>query len=364
MRRLKAMNPGAKHVKWVGLSYSEQYDQLYADDSWSYANIPKKALPKPSPFKQKTAEGATPVPLSQEVFGTVKTFLFKARKWDLKDYSYAAVIVGMHLGCLLAPMTASWKMFGLFMASYFVTGCLGITLSYHRNLSHKSFTLPKWLEYTLAYCGAQAWQGDPMEWVSTHRYHHLHCETPLDPHTIYEGFWWSHIGWLMDWKVTERRTGDQTNAKEMQDQPFYTHMQKHYSWHVAGSLALLFALGGLPALVWGGCVRICWVWHVTWFVNSASHVWGNQDFATGDHSRNNWWVGLLAFGEGWHNNHHAFDFSARHGLRAKQFDMTWIIVRALQYLGLATKVRLPTEKAMQRLAVDPSNPVPLRTGFF
>merc|ERR1712078_837023 len=89
-------------------------------------------------------------------------------------------------------------------------------------------------EYTLAYCGAQAWQGDPMEWVSTHRYHHLHCETPLDPHTIYEGFWWSHIGWLMDWKVTERRTGDQTNAKEMQDQPFYTHMQKHYSWHVAG----------------------------------------------------------------------------------------------------------------------------------
>ena len=109
---------------------------------------------------------------------------------------------------------------------------------------------------------------------------------------------------------------------------------------------------------------MCWVWHITWFVNSASHVWGNQEFATGDHSRNNWWVGLLAFGEGWHNNHHAFDFSARHGLRAKQFDMTWLIVRALQGLGLATKVRLPTERAMQRLAVDPSNPVPLRTGFF
>ena len=283
------------------------------------------------------------MPLSQEVFGTVKTFLFKARKWDLKDYSYAAVIVGMHLGCLLAPMTASWKMFGLFMASYFVTGCLGITLSYHRNLSHKSFALPKWLEYTLAYCGAQAWQGDPMEWVSTHRYHHLHCETPLDPHTIYEGFWWSHIGWLMDWKVTERRTGDQTNAKEMQDQPFYTHMQKHYSWHVAGSLALLFALGGLPALVWGGCVRICWVWHVTWFVNSASHVWGNQDFATGDHSRNNWWVGLLAFGEGWHNNHHAFPHSARHGLQPGQIDLTWEHIRLMRALGLATKVRLPVK---------------------
>ena len=150
----------------------------------------------------------------------------------------------------------------------------------------------------------------------------------------------------------------------MAEQPFYKHMQKHYSWHVAGSLALLFALGGLPALVWGGCLRVCWVWHITWFVNSASHVWGNQEFATGDHSRNNWWVGLLAFGEGWHNNHHAFDFSARHGLRAKQFDMTWLIVRALQGLGLATKVRLPTERAMQRLAVDPSNPVPLRTGFF
>lgn len=101
----------------------------------------------------------------------------------------------------------------MFMGMYFITGCLGITTSYHRQLSHRAFTTPKWVEYALAYCGVLSVQGDPLEWVSCHRYHHLHCETPLDPHSVYEGFWWSHMGWLLDDRATQQRVSDTSNAK-------------------------------------------------------------------------------------------------------------------------------------------------------
>ena len=111
--------------------------------------------------------------------------------------------------------------------------------------------------------------------------------------------------------------------------------------------------GGLPAVVWGGALRVCWVYHITWFVNSVCHVWGKQAYDAGDLSRNNWWVGLLAFGEGWHNNHHAFEFSARHGLEWWQVDMTWGVVALLKALGLAKNVKLPSEKQKERLRIVP-----------
>ena len=117
------------------------------------------------------------------------------------DFLYIAFIGAMHLLALAAPFTFSWANLGLFAGMYFITGCLGITLTYHRLLSHKSFAVPKWFEYILAYCGAMAVQGDPMEWASSHRYHHQHTDTPLDPHSPYEGFWWSHAGWLFDNQV-------------------------------------------------------------------------------------------------------------------------------------------------------------------
>lgn len=107
-------------------------------------------------------------------------------------------------------------------------------------------------------------------------------------------------------------------------------IEKTYVWHIVASFAALYAFGGFPAVVWGGALRTIWVYHITWFVNSAAHVWGSQDYNTGDLSRNNWWVGVLAFGEGWHNNHHAFEFSARHGLKWWQVDMTWMIISAFK----------------------------------
>jgi stearoyl-CoA desaturase (delta-9 desaturase) len=157
------------------------------------------------------------------------------------------------------------------------------------------------------------------------------------------------MGWLLDNGTTLERVHDRGNAKDLEDQPFYRWIRDTYSWHVAAQAALLYAFGGLGALVWGGALRLVWVYHITWFVNSAAHCWGSQSYDTGDLSRNNWWVSALAFGEGWHNNHHAFEFSARHGLEWWQFDVTWMVIRALQAVGLAKNVKLPSEKQKERL---------------
>ena len=199
--------------------------------------------------------------------------------------------------------------------------------------------------------------------MSSHRFHHLHCDTPLDPHSPYEGFWWSHAGWLLDHDATMVRVGARGNTGDMDTQPFYTWITRTYPWHVAAQFALIFALGGLPAVVWGGALRVCWVYHVTWFVNSVCHVWGKQTYDAGDLSRNNWWVGLLAFGEGWHNNHHAFEFSARHGLEWWQVDMTWGVVSVLRALGLAKNVKLPSEKQKARMRIVPGM-APVGAGRF
>ena len=333
-------------------SYSRQYDVIFSEPLKL-----NRAVPKPDRVAQSEEPGGFPVLWSANqgypaVYGTPKKNFFFGRKWEAKDLAYGGFIAGIHLLCLLAPMTFSWKMVGLWAASYFVTGCLGITLGYHRLLSHRSFTCPKWLEYFFAYCGAHAVQGDPLEWASVHRYHHLHTETPLDPHSSYEGFWWSHCGWLLDSKTTDERTHDRGNASDMAAQPFYRWMARTYTWHMLAQAAVLLAVWGLPGLVWGGAVRIAWVWHITWFVNSASHVWGGQTYDTQDLSRNNWWVAILAFGEGWHNNHHAFEYSARHGLDWWQFDMTWLIIRGLELVGLADKLKYPSEKAKARLAFE------------
>jgi len=331
------------------LSYSRQYDHLFQ----SMPLDVKKPVPKPDPTAQQAEPDSKRVLLSS-VTATRKRNRFLERTWEKTDFIYIAFMTVMHGLCFLAPATFSWPMVGLFFASYFVTGCLGITLSFHRQLSHKSFQTPKWLEYALAYCGVLAVQGDPTEWVSSHRFHHLHTDTPLDPHSPYEGFWWSHMGWLLDEKATLERVGARGNTGDMDAQPFYRFITKTYPIHVVASFAALYAFGGLPALVWGGALRAVWVYHVTWFVNSASHVWGKQEFNTGDQSRNNWWVGLVAFGEGWHNNHHAFEYSAKHGLQKGQFDMTWMVIKFLKTFGLATNVKLPSEKAQDRMRFKPA----------
>ncbi|KAH9328059.1 hypothetical protein KI387_000167 [Taxus chinensis] len=272
------------------------------------------------------------------------------RKWSSADIATAMVVFGMHALCLLAPFTFTWKAFGVFVMLYVATGLLGITLSYHRNLSHRSFNLPKWLEYIFAYCGAQAMQGDPLDWVSTHRYHHQFCDSVKDPHSPNEGFWFSHMSWMFDENSMLARIGARNNVSDLEKQPFYRILRSTYIIHPIAMGLFLYALGGLPFVVWGMAVRVVWVYHITWLVNSACHVWGYQSWNTGDLSRNNWWVAALAFGEGWHNNHHAFEFSARHGLEWWQLDITWYIIRILEAVGLAKDVRLPSEQHKARMS--------------
>ncbi|KNA20896.1 hypothetical protein SOVF_048210 [Spinacia oleracea] len=273
-------------------------------------------------------------------------------KWDSVSIGNLSAVVGMHGLALFAPFNFNWGAFWVAVVLYLATGLLGITLSFHRNLAHKSFKLPKWLEYLFAYCGVLALQGNPIDWVSTHRYHHQFCDSEQDPHSPLEGFWFSHMNWMFDANIVNERCGVQDNVGDLEKQPFYRFMRSSYILHPLILAGLLYAFGGFPYIVWGMGVRTAWVYHITWFVNSASHVWGTQDWNTGDLSRNNWWVALLSFGEGWHNNHHAFEYSARHGLEWWQFDMTWYTIKFLQVIGLAKDVKLPTEIHKQRMAIQ------------
>ncbi|KAL2463070.1 Palmitoyl-monogalactosyldiacylglycerol delta-7 desaturase [Forsythia ovata] len=246
------------------------------------------------------------------------------------------------------PLSFSGKTFGL----YIITGLFGITLSYHRHLSHKSFKIPKWLEYIFAYCGVLAAQRDPIYWVSTHRYHHQFCDTEKDPHSPIRGFWFSHIGWSFDDNSTVEKCGKPNNVGDLEKQPFYKFLERTYLIHPIGLGALLYALGGFPYVVWGMGVRCVFLDHVTFLVNSVSHIWGKQAWNTGDLSRNNWLVAMFTFGEGWHNNHHAFEYSARHGLEWWQIDITWYVIRLLEAIGLATDVKLPTSAQKQKMAFN------------
>jgi stearoyl-CoA desaturase (delta-9 desaturase) len=271
------------------------------------------------------------------------------RRWKAKDIGYGVFLSAVHLGALAAPFHFTRDAFLVFLVGYLITG-LGITLSYHRQLAHRSFTTPKLLEYVFAYCGALALQSHPINWVSSHRHHHGSTEQENDVHSPLDGFWWSHMGWLMDAEGTWMRA-NKTNITDLKVQWFYRHMQRYYALHaIVLPIVGLYAWGGLPYVLWGFFARVVWVWHVTWAVNSVSHVWGFKDWNTSDNSMNNWLVGIFAFGEGWHNNHHAFETSCRHGLKWWQYDVTWYVIKLLSFVGLATKLKYPSESKIRKLS--------------
>jgi len=271
------------------------------------------------------------------------------RKWLPKDIGYAIFFVIIHAGAFAAPFFFTWPAFYSFLVMYVITGMFGITLSYHRQLAHRSFKTSKFLEYLFAYCGVLALQSHPINWVSSHRHHHGGTETENDVHSPLDGFFWSHMGWLLDGEGTWMRR-DKSNADDLSKQWFYRMLKTTYPLHgIVLPIAVLWAIGGLPFVMWGFFFRVVWVWHVTWAVNSVSHVFGFKDWNTNDNSMNNWVVGILAYGEGWHNNHHAFETSCRHGLKWWQIDCTWYTIKTLSLLGLATDLKYPSESKMKRL---------------
>jgi stearoyl-CoA desaturase (delta-9 desaturase) len=273
------------------------------------------------------------------------------------------VLALIHAGACAAffPVFFSWSGVEVAMLLYYLTGAIGICLGYHRLLTHRSFRLPRALEYAAATLGALALQGGPTKWIATHRAHHAFSDTERDPHDSNRGFWWSHVAWLYSRNPAQLSREEQRRyAPDIAGDPYYRFLD---ATTLALQIALgliLYILGGWPWVVWGIFVRLVMTYHITWLVNSAAHLSGYRPFRTPglDRSTNNWWVALLAWGEGWHNNHHAFPFSARHGLQWWEFDATWLSVRALQMMGLATAVRVPSADMLVRRSAADSRKAP------
>jgi stearoyl-CoA desaturase (delta-9 desaturase) len=278
-------------------------------------------------------------------------------------WPYLFGITSIHLLALLAfvPWFFSWTGVALAFIGLYAFGTLGINLCYHRLLTHQGFKCPKWLEHSLATLGVCCLQDTPARWVAIHRLHHRHSDEQPDPHSPLVTLLWGHMGWLF---LENREVNTvqiyERYARDVLKDPFYFRFERNMFWMTTYALhALAFYLVGslvgwawtgsllggvqygLSLLVWGVFVRTVAVWHITWSVNSLTHMWGYRNYATDENSRNNWFVALVSNGEGWHNNHHADQRAAAHGHKWWEFDITWITVRALQLVGLASDVVLP-----------------------
>ncbi|GIL74570.1 hypothetical protein Vretimale_2252 [Volvox reticuliferus] len=303
------------------------------------------------------------VPGSDLLVQKLRPYFFN-RTYTDTDVGYLAFFASMHLVALIGgPLTFSWDALEVCLAGYVLTGMLGISVSYHRQLSHKSFRCVKPLEYFLAYCGALAFEGDPVEWSKMHRWHHMHSDTPADRHSPRDGVWHSHMGWLFDESLNSTRRDANGNMKDSLSPPwfykespeFYTWLRATYMYHQIGQATFFYLLGGVPYLVWGFVIRVLLTMHMTWLVNSAVHIWGEKRFESDDNSRNNWLVGLLVFGDGHHNNHHAFEYSAAHGLEWWEVDMSYYFIRSLELLGLAWDVRRPSPSQLVAKRIPSQN---------
>jgi stearoyl-CoA desaturase (delta-9 desaturase) len=241
----------------------------------------------------------------------------------------------------------TWQALAVGLLLWWIAGSLGIGMGYHRLLTHRGYKVPKLVEYFLTICGSLALEGGSIPWVATHRVHHAFTDREGDPHSPRDGGWWSHMGWILtghsilsNHSMHQNLNTTSRYVPDLAERPFHIWLTRLH-WMPGLILALaLFALGGWPFVLWGVFLRIVFSWHATWLVNSATHMWGRRRFATRDDSRNTWWVALLTFGEGWHNNHHAHPTSARHGLAWYELDVNWYGIRALQLLGFAKTIRL------------------------
>jgi fatty-acid desaturase len=256
-------------------------------------------------------------------------------------------IVVLHLGALAAPFTFSWQGLALVVVLHWLTGGIGICLGYHRLFTHSSFETYRPLRWLIAWIGGLAGEGGAIDWVSNHRKHHALSDQEGDPHSPHDGPWWSHMFWFAR-KLTPELYNAHVNrwVPDLLKDPVLRFLgQTFLLWHfVIGGV--LFGAGylvggtymGWSFLVWGLFVRLVLVLHSTWFVNSASHMWGYINYKTTDDSRNNWWVALITYGEGWHNNHHAYPRMANHGHKWWELDVTFWTIRLMQRLGLAWDV--------------------------
>ena len=275
------------------------------------------------------------------------------------------------------PWLFSWWGVALWIGGHYLYGTLGMTMGYHRLLTHRGFTCPKWVEHSLAVLGVCCMEGTPMSWVAVHRMHHQYSDQNGDPHSPkFKGFFWSHMGWflLLDPALYKVSTYERYIRDLFQDR-FYKKLEKPgatrriyaimwVTYLVLGALVGWLTTDGtaeeivqmsLSWLVWGVILRTTTVWHVTWSVNSLTHIWGYRNFTTRDQSRNNWLVALVSGGEGWHNNHHAEPRAASHGQRWFEFDHTYVSIRIMQVSGLAGNIVKPKRKMEPEEVEEPSH---------
>ena len=294
-----------------------------------------------------------------------KPFVPEAEAAPLYNRLVTLLVIILPMGALVVGMVYMWNRgfdwlnLVLLLSMYVATG-LGITIGYHRLFTHRSFETNPVVKALLGILGSMAVEGPVIGWVAHHRKHHQHSDQPDDPHSPHNheggafnairGFWRAHIGWLFAPTVD----GSRYTKDLAQDRlvrlisrmfPVWAIMSlilpALIAWAVTGTLT-----GAFLGFIWGGLVRIMVVHHITWSINSVCHIWGSRPYRSNDQSRNNPVFGVLGFGEGWHNNHHAFPTSARHGLRWWQFDTSWIIIWVMSKVGLAWNVRTPTRERM------------------
>ena len=269
-------------------------------------------------------------------------------------------LVIIHVGALAAfvPALFHWQSLAAAAGIYILTGALGVTLCFHRTLTHRSARLRKPVEYALAVLGTLAFQGDPIRWVATHRKHHAHADDEGDPHSVRRGFGWAHAQWIYRRNESIPTEPDiQRYAADLNREPFYRALRL-LSLPLQLALGIgLFFIGGWSLVVWGIFARLVFSYHSTWLVNSAAHTLGYRSFRTNDLSTNCWWVALISFGEGWHNNHHACPYSARHGLRWFEIDTTWWTLRAMKLIGRADRLKVPDARSIAKLRLSPGKPI-------
>ncbi len=265
------------------------------------------------------------------------------------NWGTLAAMGAFHVLAIAAVFYTTWQAIAVAVVLHWICIGWGIGMGYHRLHTHRSYQVPKALEYLFAVCGTLTLQGGPIFWAALHRLHHQHSDLDGDPHTPRDGRWWSHMLWTMFGEPLHANTEVMGKyAPDLMKDRFYRALSS-YHWVPLVVLGLvLLAIGGLPWLLWGLFARVVFGLHCTWLVNSATHLWGKRRFDTADDSRNSWWVALLTFGEGWHNNHHAHPSSARHGLAGLELDMTWLQIKLLAKLGLAWDLRVPSKSQIAR----------------
>lgn len=270
------------------------------------------------------------------------------------------VVIAMllfHVGAAFAFVVGASTTAVVAMLAYYVVRGFGITAGFHRLLAHRSFKAGRGVQFMLALFGSLAIQGGPLWWVAHHRTHHRYTETDKDIHSPRtKGFWQSHMGWMFS---PESFNENGAGARDLHKYPELKWLQRQYAWIVFGQAAVIYLIGtligwlfpesgtnGVQFVVWVYFIGTVALWHATFMVNSVCHIWGGRPFDAKDDSTNNWIVGLLALGEGWHNNHHKFANSARHGLFWWQFDLTWCLLKVMSWFRLVSEFKLPNATVM------------------